>query len=106
MNSSEDVLFVIAECPASPGFGCVLVVKALSTGKLIYFAPCCGIAWKEPPFEGRLDEIHSLEDVEPSGVTLPTWVDLRAADIEMLVIRTEPLQRWGDDIPLAGPHKN
>jgi hypothetical protein len=100
-SDSENTLYVIAECPASPGFGCVVVLKSHSTGKLLFFAPCCGIAWDEPPFGGRLDEIRSLEEVEPGSVTLPTSFDLRAAGLDLFIIRTEPLHRWDADIPVT-----
>jgi hypothetical protein len=68
----------------------------------VYFAPCCGIAWREPPLHGRLDEINSLQQVDPGPVTLPTREELSDAGVDRLVVRTEPLDDWVEDIPGFG----
>jgi hypothetical protein len=100
MDAIEDRhLFVIAECPASPGFGCVVALKAVSTGRLVYCAPCCGIAWRKPPLSGRLDEISSPEQLELGPLAIPTLEDLRTAGVDQLIIRQEPLDRWVRDLP-------
>jgi hypothetical protein len=105
-SGASDVLYVVAECPACPGVGGVVVLKSEVSGALVFFAPCCGTAWPEPPFDGRLDEIHSIEEIAPGRVEVATPADLRANNLELLVIRTEPLQRWEVDLPTApGPRK-
>jgi hypothetical protein len=95
---SSEVLHVVAECPVCPGAGCVVALKSAESGKLVYFAPCCGIAWWQPPLSGRIDEIKSLADLGVRVVTLPSAADIRTSGSEIL--RAEPFDRWAADIPL------
>jgi len=98
ISRPANVLLVVADCPASPGVGCVVALKSVPSGKLVYFAPCCGLAWLRPPLTGRLDEINSLADLGVITVTLPTEAELRSSAID--IVRTEPLEAWQADIPL------
>lgn len=92
-------LYFVAECPASPGFGGVVVLRSTASGQFIFFAPCCGIAWREVPVEGRLDVITSLADLEPAGVRLPSLAEVRAEAPALKIIRDESSDNWSADIP-------
>lgn len=94
-----DRLYFVAECPASPGFGGVIALLSTTGSRLVFFAPCCGIAWRQAPVDGRLDEIASLADLEPSGVRLPSLPEIRAEAPAIAILRDEPLDRWTADIP-------
>jgi hypothetical protein len=54
-------LLVVAECPVAPGFGGFVVLTSIATGAVVFFAPCCGVAWPTLPPAHRVDEIHSLD---------------------------------------------
>jgi hypothetical protein len=95
--SSEPPLYVVCECPVGCGMMGVLALKIVSSGKLVFFAPCCGLAWREPPLHGRVDETNAMETVEPGPLVLPSLDDLRKANL--VVIRTEPLADWHLDMP-------
>ncbi len=90
---------VVAECPVCPGAGCVVALNVVGDAKLVYFAPCCGIAWWEAPLHGRIDQITSLADLGVATVALPTKGEVEAEGLR--VLRQEPLDAWADTIPLA-----
>jgi hypothetical protein len=92
-------LYVVAECPASPGFGGVFVLRSATTGRLVFFAPCCGIAWREAPLDGRLDVIDSLSDLAPGGVLLPSLPEIHIAAPSLTIVREELADNWIGDIP-------
>ena len=69
-------LFSLGDCPVCADSGAVLVVRSLDSGRLCFFCPLCGIAWADPPPLGVLDHVHSLDDLAPSGISLPTRTDL------------------------------
>ncbi len=91
------LIYTVCNCPCDGGP--VVALKASDTGKPVYFAPCCGIAWPEAPLHGRLDVLLSFEDIAPAGVLVATLADLRAGGMQGHVTGTEPLERWRDDIP-------
>lgn len=92
-------LYVVAECPASPGFGGVVALLSTATGRLVFFAPCCGIAWRDAPVDGRLDVVTALPDLEPDGVRLPSRAEVGAAAPTLEILRDEPADTWLADIP-------
>jgi len=92
-------LYIVAECPASPGFGGVVALLSLTSDRLVFFAPCCGLAWHSAPIDGRLDSINTLESLEPRGVRLPSVANLATNAPSLTVLREEPLHSWIADIP-------
>jgi hypothetical protein len=101
----EARLFVVAECPVCPGAGCVVALKSIETGRLVYFAPCCGIAWQHAPLDGRLDKIESLADLGVATVSIPTSDEVTSAGLR--VLRDESLDIWSETIalPRAQAHR-
>ncbi len=97
--ATDDRLYFVAECPASPGFGGVVVLRSMSNARFVFFAPCCGIAWREPPLRGRLDQIHSLAELEPSGVRLPSPLEIRNEAPTLAILRDEPADPWTAYVP-------
>lgn len=94
-----DRLYFVAECPASPGFGGVVVLHSITMPRLVFFAPCCGIAWREVPSDRRLDAITPLTALEPNGVRLPSLREIQHAAPTLAIIRDEPASTWLADIP-------
>jgi hypothetical protein len=101
MQTLAPSVFVVSDCPASPGFGYVIILKSLPVGSLFFFAPCCGLGWKERPSSCRLDETNSLDEVAPGGVALPTRIEIKAGGYNKFVTREIPYEEWADDIPLS-----
>lgn len=60
------------DCPVCADSGALLCVESIANGSVILFCPLCGTAWDEPPIEGRVDAVHSLHEVAPSGIALPS----------------------------------
>jgi len=98
-GTSEPVLYVVAECPVDSGG--VVALKAALTGKIIFAAPCCGIAWREPPLSGLLDEVTAIVDVEPGPMIPATLAELTKAGLEKKILRTEPVEDFPglEDVP-------
>lgn len=65
-------LYSAGDCPVCADSGAVLLLKTVGAEQMILFCPLCGVAWREPPADRRLDEINALEDLAPHGVILPT----------------------------------
>lgn len=85
----ERRVYFVAECPASPGFGGVVVLRSTTDGPLLFFAPCCGLAWNEVPTR-RLDTIASLAEIAPGNVRLPSLPEIRSPAPELRILRDEP----------------
>jgi hypothetical protein len=91
-------LLIVGECPVLCGMVGVVVLRSIATGRLVFFAPCCGLAWHLPPRD-RVDEIHSLDDIEPGSLALPTREELAALAPALVVIREEPVDDWIEFLP-------
>lgn len=96
MKKDDQSLHFVADCPASPGFGGVIVLRTRE-GAFIYFAPCCGLAWSSIP--GQLDLTQTPGELGAEQLSLPSRLDVEEAGIR--IIRTEPLENWVDDLPIA-----
>ena len=98
-NPKGESLLVVGECPVAPGFGGVVVLTNVATGKVFFFAPCCGVAWRTVPPSHRIDEINSIDDIAPGAVALVSRADLAVLAPGLVVVREEPLADWILDIP-------
>jgi len=96
--SRPHLLLVVGECPVARDFG-VVVLKSVATGKIFFFAPCCGVAWPTLPPEDRIDEINPIDDIAPGAVALVSRADLAALAPGLVVLREELLADWILDIP-------
>jgi len=95
----SETLLVVAECPVAPGFGGVVALTSVATGALVFFAPCCGVAWTTLPRADRIDEINSIDDIAPGGVSVLNRAELAALAPGLAVVREESLADWILDIP-------
>jgi predicted RNA-binding Zn-ribbon protein involved in translation (DUF1610 family) len=71
-NDLEQKIYSVGECPVCGDSGTVIALKGVHSGTMVYLCPLCGVAWRKPPLDGRIDEIASLRDLERGGVVLPT----------------------------------
>jgi hypothetical protein len=60
------------DCPVCADLGALLCVESIANGTVILLCPLCGTAWDEPPIEGLVDAVRSLQEVAPSGIALPS----------------------------------
>jgi hypothetical protein len=65
-------IYSVGDCPVCADSGAVLLLKVVGSERMVFFCPVCGVAWREPPADRRLDEIRTLQDLAPNGVELPT----------------------------------
>ncbi len=103
MASSESpgrLLYSVGDCPVCADSGVVLVVRANTTGAFIFFCPACGVAWLRPPSGNQLDDVDSLSELAPTGISLPNRREL--AELEHgRVLREIPYDDWQADL---NPH--
>ena len=62
-------------------------LAARKSGRLVFFCPLCGVAYREPPPLWELEEILRLDELAPAGVALASRAELEVAgfaDIEEL----------------------
>jgi len=90
-GSDKQWLYSACDCPVCFDSGAVLLLRASSSGRMIFFCPLCGVAWREPPLDRRIDEILSLEDLAPNGVTLPTASEALTTGLDLTTV---PLKVW------------
>jgi hypothetical protein len=69
----------------------VLLLKAQGSGRLFFFCPLCGVAWREPPLFQQLDTILSLTSFAPAGVSLPTVEEALSTGFSLAEV---PLDEW------------
>ncbi|CAN5919348.1 hypothetical protein BH11MYX4_BH11MYX4_28190 [soil metagenome] len=98
-NTEAESLLIVGECPVAPGFGGIVVLTSVATGKVFFFAPCCGVAWNTLPRSDRIDEINTLDDIAPGAIALVTRANLATYAPGLAVVREEPLADWILDIP-------
>jgi hypothetical protein len=65
-------VYSVGDCPVCADSGVVLLLKVVDSDKMVLFCPLCGVAWREPPADRRLDDIETLQNLAPNGVALPT----------------------------------
>ena len=97
-ESKAESLLVVGECPVARDGG-VVALRSVATGAIVFFAPCCGVAWPTLPPEDRIDEINPLDQIAPGGVALVSRAQLAALAPGLVVVREEPLADWILDIP-------
>lgn len=103
-SSKRESLLIVGECPVAPGFGGVVALRSVATGAIVFFAPCCGVAWPALPPQDRIDEINRLDDIAQGPVALVSRADLAGLAPGLAILREEPLDDWILDIPgLARP---
>ena len=67
----ERKLYSAGNCPICADSGALLCLKEIESGRLLFFCPTCGVAWRGPDY-WPIGEILRVEDLAPKGVTLPT----------------------------------
>lgn len=65
-------LYSVGDCPVCSVSGAILVLISVSTGAPVFYCPACETAWERQPEPHRLDEVHSLQELVPAGVRLPS----------------------------------
>jgi hypothetical protein len=99
IRQMTEKLLSLGDCPICMDSGAMLLLTSLGPPQsAIFYCPLCGVAWTEPPRDGRVDEIASLGDVAPSGVRLPTAAEALQAGTELAakgtVMVEVPLNDW------------
>ena len=82
-------LFSIGDCPVCADSGAVILLKAATFTRLLFYCPLCGAAWLNPPKEHRLDEVNALKDLAPDGVSLPTIVEALESGFDPFTVEFE-----------------
>ena len=65
-------LITVGDCPVCSNSGAILVFRAIGRQSPVFFCPMCEVAWPKPPEPDSLDDIISLGDLAPEGITLPS----------------------------------
>jgi hypothetical protein len=95
-NLPAPTLFQVAQCPID--YGPVFALKGRAE-KLFFYAPCCGVAFTEPPDETWKD-VLTLSDFAGACVQLPTRPELAAAGFGGASVSESPHWDWAWDIPV------
>ena len=97
INRENRTLYSTGDCPVCADSGAVLIFCSKASSELVFYCPLCGVAWSSPPIDRRLDEIHSLEQVAPSGISLPSEDDLVDLKRTRTVNEVE-YREWQEDL--------
>ena len=89
-------LLCIARCPVGCGMSDVVALKSAS-GRLVFFAPCCGLAWPEDA-EIDLDTMQGLDAAEAPFVAA-NEEEVLAAPRNRRVLGSARIEDWRLDIP-------
>jgi len=82
-------LFSIGDCPVCADSGEVILLKAATFKRLLFYCPLCGVAWLNPPKEHRLNEVNALKDLAPDGVSLPTIFEALESGFDPFTVEFE-----------------
>jgi hypothetical protein len=82
-------LYSAGECPVCADSGAVLLLREADSETIVFFCPLCGVAWKEPPLDRRVDEVASLETIAPNGVTLPSEAEAWGTGLRLTEVSVE-----------------
>jgi hypothetical protein len=82
-------IYSVGDCPVCADSGAILLLKATGSKRMVLFCPLCGVAWREPPAKRQLDEIMTLQDLAPNGVTLPTSSEAMGAGLALTEVAFE-----------------
>jgi len=74
-DSCQGILVSVCPCPVCGSFAPVLVLVRLDEDEFVYFCPGCETAWPDAPVFPVLDQVHSLDELAPKGVRLPTKIE-------------------------------
>jgi hypothetical protein len=77
------LLFGTMECPVCADSGSLICLKRKQAGAFVFYCPLCGIAFREVPPPGTVDEILSLQQIAPDGVELPSRQEVEASGLEL-----------------------
>jgi hypothetical protein len=96
-------LFSLGNCPVCSDSGAVLLIAEKLSGRLLFHCPLCGVAWKKPPIPDQLDEIRSLKELAPEGISLPTDGQVFGSGFDVAVSSMELwLPRLQDELSREG----
>lgn len=82
-------IFSAGDCPVCADSGVVLLLKVVGSERMVLFCPLCGVAWRAPPAERRLEQVETLQDLAPGGVTLPTSSEAMATGFALTEVAFE-----------------
>lgn len=78
-------------------------LKSRATGKIVFFCPICGLAFKEPPVAWELNDNCRLDEFAPTGVVLPSRGELETAGATDLREMDGAWGQWVEDILWVPP---
>lgn len=82
-EAATRMIYSVGDCPVCADSGAVLLLKAVGSDRMVFLCPLCGVAWREPPVDRRLDEVETLQDLAPNGVALPTVSEATATGLAL-----------------------
>ncbi len=88
------VLYSAGECPVCSSAGDALFVKDAASGRLFFFCPHCGCAWRDPPRPHEVETIEPPERFAPHGMSIPTRAEIVAQGREHLIARHVNNDEW------------
>lgn len=94
----RETIYSAGECPTCPGFGAVLFVKDLLSGRIFFLCPSCGVAWSEVPDSTALDSVDRPEKFAPTGIGLPTREEIDSAKIAGLIKEELDYDDWAEGL--------
>jgi hypothetical protein len=68
-----------------------------TTGRIFFYCPGCGCAWRLPPKAFVVDRIDPISLFAPSGIRLPTAEEISDAGLEHYIKGTYP-DSWDDRV--------
>jgi hypothetical protein len=98
---AESTLHVVSRCcPVGCGVEVVLL-RSIADASLFCFCSACSCAWRSPSSARRSSALETIEGIEkfaPSGVDVPTPVQISSGDLAPEVTSVLPLHEWGEQI--------
>jgi hypothetical protein len=93
---NELCLFSAGECPICAASGAILFVKSVSSGRIFFLCPVCGVAWHDCPGPFTVNSVQAPTDIAPYGIELPNKNDLEQAQLHHLIKEEVSYERFRD----------
>src|SRR6476620_10121022 len=88
-------VYSAGDCPACPGFGKLLVLFSVRSGRNVFYCPTCGTAWDSLSPPSRLDQVRTIHEVAPDGVRLPSRAEV---DRLSFPVEADEYEHWSTDL--------